>query len=179
MLWGMLAGQQGKWCDGGAISLYRRPRLDARKLANHDGVVDNNNSVSRHDASCFLVLSVQTNRSAWHHGDWLWVGDPLAATLWPDLPAATGMALVALGATQVTLARFRGTAAIVPVTLLHLAAYGGLYTLFVGATLHAATTRPNAMLGAAATADIALSIVPIGLALQCAWCQLCGDQPAA
>jgi hypothetical protein len=116
----------------------------------------------------------------------------LAAMLCPGLPAVTGMALVALGTTQVTLARFRGTAAIVPVTFLHLATYGGLYALFVGATLHAATCRVDTAhqfmaltIGgqsppyALALIDIALSIVPIGLALQSVWCQLHGDQPAS
>src|SRR3972149_5187524 len=61
----------------------------------------------------------------------------LAAAWWPMLPAVTGMALITLGATGTTIARFCGRPALAPVLFVHLAVYGGLYALVVGATLHA------------------------------------------
>jgi hypothetical protein len=83
----------------------------------------------------------------------------IAVAVWPRFPAVTGMALVALGATNVTAARFRDTAAFLPAMLLHLVTYGGLYVLFVGATLHAAATPPGA--SPVAYLDLAASIGPI------------------
>jgi hypothetical protein len=74
------------------------------------------------------------------------------------------MTLVALGATCVTRARFRGRVAAVPVLVLHLAIYGGMYALFVGATLHAAA-RTDAGIGLPAAIDLAASLGPVAAAL--------------
>jgi hypothetical protein len=62
----------------------------------------------------------------------------LAAAWWPAIPEVTAMAIVTLGATGVTLARFRSTSALWPALVVHVTVYGTLYALFVGATLHAA-----------------------------------------
>lgn len=88
----------------------------------------------------------------------------LLATWWPILPAATGMALIALGATGATAERFRGTPALLPVLVAHLAIYGGLYALFVGAALHAAVPT-NGRVGLAAAVDLAASIWPMAAVL--------------
>jgi len=94
----------------------------------------------------------------------------LAAIMWPVLPGVTAMAVVALGATGVTVARYRGRPAEVPLLILHLAVYGGLYAVFVGAAIHAAAQRPQDGLGALLSAcDVAVSLWPIGLA-----CRLAG-----
>jgi hypothetical protein len=95
-----------------------------------------------------------------------------AAMLWPGVPVVTAVALVALGATSVTLGRFRRTAGIVPATFVHLAIYGGLYAIFLGASLDLAATRPTTTLEVALFVDIVISIVPLGLAVQRAWCDL-------
>jgi hypothetical protein len=88
----------------------------------------------------------------------------LAAVWWPAVPTMTAMTLVAFGATGATLARFRGRAAAVPVLILHLAVYGGLYVLFVGATLHA-SAQANAGIGLPATIDLAASLGPAAATL--------------
>ena len=54
------------------------------------------------------------------------------AMIFPGSPAVTGMALVVLGATCATRARFRGNTAILSIMLVHLFTYGSLYVLFVG-----------------------------------------------
>lgn len=83
-----------------------------------------------------------------------------ASVSWPMLPTVTGMTLIGLGATGATAERFRGTPALVPVLVVHMAIYGGLYALFVGATLHAAA-RTNAGIGFLAAIDLAASLGPV------------------
>ena len=78
----------------------------------------------------------------------------------PGLPAITGMSLVALGATEVTLRRFRGTCVLVPVMLIHSTTYGGLYAVFVGSALHAVTLSTAAGLGMTTLLDLAASTLP-------------------
>ncbi|MEX2092022.1 MAG: hypothetical protein WD971_05060, partial [Pirellulales bacterium] len=68
------------------------------------------------------------------------------------------------GATGATVARFRETPALVPVLVLHVAIYGGMYALFVGATLHAAA-RSDAGIGLPAAIDLAASLGPVAAAL--------------
>jgi len=102
----------------------------------------------------------------------------ILAMLWPGMPAVSAMALVALGATSVTLARFRGTPALVPVMLLHLTIYGSLYALFVGATLHAAATRSVDGLNLFAAADLAASALPMAIVTARTWGSLgLGTEP--
>src|SRR5262245_16354242 len=93
------------------------------------------------------------------------------AMLWPGMPAVFGMALVALGATDVTMVRFRGSRAFLPVMMLHLATYGILYALFLSATLHGAT-RSGAGLSIFNFLDLALSTCPLAIALERVWCRL-------
>ena len=95
----------------------------------------------------------------------------IAAMLWPGLPAVSAMALVTLGATDVTLARFPRSAAMLPILVCHAAVYGGLYAIFVGATLDAAASREGAahQLNYIFGVDLALSIIPIGMAVERAW----------
>lgn len=90
----------------------------------------------------------------------------LAATLWPAMPVVTAMAILGLGATNATLARFRGTPALVPIVLLHAATYVGLYSLFIGATLHAAGATSTVNLGPWAALDLAVSVFPMAIAMQ-------------
>jgi hypothetical protein len=88
----------------------------------------------------------------------------LAAPRWPALPEVTAMGLVALGATGVTLARFRGTPALLPVLAMHATVYGTLYVLFVGAAIHAAT-RGDAGPSLPAAVDLVASAWPVAISL--------------
>ena len=89
----------------------------------------------------------------------------LVVNAWfPAGPVVTAMSLVALGATNATLARFRGQAALIPVITVHLATYGGLYALFVGATMHSAVYSESG-LGTLAAIDLAVSTLPMALVL--------------
>jgi hypothetical protein len=76
------------------------------------------------------------------------------------------MAVLTFGATQVTLARFAGSPAFVPIVILHAVAYCCLYGLFIGATLHAAASAQSPTSHVWPTLDIAISMMPIALALQ-------------
>jgi hypothetical protein len=84
----------------------------------------------------------------------------------PGLPAVLGMSLVALGATQVTLTRFGGTCALVPVMLVHSMTYGGLYAVFVGSALHAVARSSAAGLGMTTLLDLAASTLPAAAAVR-------------
>jgi hypothetical protein len=64
----------------------------------------------------------------------------LASTWIPTLPVITALAVLALGATYATIARFRRSPALMPVLLLHAITYTALYGLFIGATFHAAAS---------------------------------------
>lgn len=88
------------------------------------------------------------------------------AMCWPKLPAITAMALVALGATEVTLSRYGGTRVAAVVVLLHAATYGGLYALFIGATLAAAATSPAGGIGTSTVLDLIFSTIPAAAALR-------------
>ena len=67
----------------------------------------------------------------------------LVAASMPGMPAVSAMAMVALGATMVTIDRFRGTAALRASLAAHLVVYSSLYFLFVGAVCHAAMAGPQ------------------------------------
>jgi hypothetical protein len=91
----------------------------------------------------------------------------IVAAAWvPAMPVVTAMAILALGATDATLSRFRNTPAIVPILLMHAATYVGLYGLFIGATLHAAATASPGGLGIAAALDLAANSLPMAITLQ-------------
>jgi hypothetical protein len=99
----------------------------------------------------------------------LWIGVGLAiliaAAVWPAAPIVTAMAFIALGATEITLARFRGTAAFLPVVIIHAVVYAALYGLFFGAKLHGAHVSISG-LGIWALSDLAISVIPISVAIQ-------------
>ena len=90
----------------------------------------------------------------------------LAVTWWPNAPILTAVALIALGATQITLARFHGTPAFVTVLVLHAATYVSLYALFVCATLHAATVSAASSMSGWTALDLAASALPMAIALK-------------
>jgi hypothetical protein len=97
----------------------------------------------------------------------------MAAVLWPGVPAVTAMALVTLGATTATIARFRGSASMSPILLMHLLVYGGLYSLFVGAALDVTTQQRPTRLSGLMLIDLILSAFPVAIALRLAWCEFC------
>ncbi len=100
-----------------------------------------------------------------------------ASSFLPGLPTVTGMALVGLGATGSTIARFRGPPALVPVLLLHLAAYGGLYALFVGATLDVAW-RSSPLIEVLSLVDLAMSFWPVAASIALVY-DLLGNEHSA
>ena len=90
----------------------------------------------------------------------------LLASAWlPAVPVVTAMAILALGATD-ALVRFRHSPALLPIVLLHAAAYTALYGLFVGATLHAAATATGHGLNTWAALDLAASTLPMAFVIR-------------
>lgn len=89
----------------------------------------------------------------------------LAAWL-PIVPVVTGMAMIALGSTELTLARFRDAAVFVPALLLHATTYALLYVLFVGAQVHTSRMAPLTSISDLAILDLAISIVPMAIVLK-------------
>jgi hypothetical protein len=77
------------------------------------------------------------------------------------------MAIIALGATELTVSRFQGSAAALPVVMLHGATYALLYSLFIGARLHDAAIASGAGISSFAAFDLTVSLVPVALALKC------------
>jgi hypothetical protein len=89
----------------------------------------------------------------------------LAAWL-PIVPVVTGMAMIALGSTELTLARFRGAAVFIPALVLHATTYALLYALFAGAQVHTSQTAHLTHISDLASLDLAISIVPMAIALR-------------
>jgi hypothetical protein len=81
----------------------------------------------------------------------------------PGLPACTGMALVALGATAATVERLQSSPARGPLLYAHLLIYTSIYLLFVGAALDAAV-RTGVPLSGLATLDVAASLAIVVIA---------------
>jgi hypothetical protein len=90
----------------------------------------------------------------------------LASTWIPIAPVLTAMAILALGATNITLARFHGSPALYPVLLLHAGTYLTLYALFLGASLHATAAASTAGPDLWQVFDLAVSIIPMAAAAQ-------------
>jgi hypothetical protein len=97
-----------------------------------------------------------------------------AAMITPAVPAVTAMGLVALGATGVMLARFRATPMLVPLVLLNLVTYAGLYALFVGAVLHAASAQASGI-PQTQLVDLAVSALPMVAVLWRSIAAICGQ----
>jgi hypothetical protein len=89
----------------------------------------------------------------------------LAAWL-PIVPVVTGIAMIALGSTELTLARFRDATVFVPALVLHATTYALLYALFVGAQIHTSQTAPLPRISDLATLDLVISIVPMAIAIR-------------
>ena len=87
----------------------------------------------------------------------------VVAAGWPHAPVVSAMAIIALGATEVTIARFRANAAFVPVVLLHGTIYASLYAVFVGATLASTNAYSGSGIGAWSKLDLAVSVLPMAI----------------
>ncbi len=83
----------------------------------------------------------------------------IVVVAWPAVPATTGMALVALGATRATLARSPGLA----VVMLHAVTYVMLYAVFFGSACHLMATRAGSDPWRAL--DLVVSVWPMTLAV--------------
>lgn len=81
-------------------------------------------------------------------------------------PVLTAFAFIALGATEVTLARHHNTARLLPLAILHAITYATLYALFLGATLQAATTSSSRNVHWLVVLDVAASLFPMAIAAQ-------------
>jgi hypothetical protein len=89
----------------------------------------------------------------------------LAWAYWPNAPVVTAIAIIALGSTDVMIARFRGSVAALPIVVLHGMTYVLLYSLFVGARLHMPTAAPSSGLDRLSMLDLAVSTFPMTVAL--------------
>lgn len=87
----------------------------------------------------------------------------LVGTYWATVPIVTAVSLLILGATRATVARYRRSPAFTGMLLLHSATYAALYTLFLGAALHNATTTTSAI-PLPISLDLVASVVPVVLA---------------
>ena len=90
----------------------------------------------------------------------------LTSILFPGVPAVSAMAIVALGATQSTFARFRQSPALPTIMLLNAAVYFSLYVTFVCAALYSPAATSESALGLLGAIDLATSILPMAIALQ-------------
>jgi hypothetical protein len=98
----------------------------------------------------------------------------LLAAWWPAAPIVSAMALLALGATGATLARFGGSPSLRPILAVHIVVYAGLYALYFGAACHAANAGGGIDLARAA--DLAASVWPMIAALRISFAALRREQ---
>jgi hypothetical protein len=89
----------------------------------------------------------------------------LAAAYSPSAPVVTAMAIIALGSTEVIVARFRNSTAALPFLVLHGITYLLLYSLFAGARLHLRTAASTPSLNALFMLDLAASAILMTVAL--------------
>jgi hypothetical protein len=89
----------------------------------------------------------------------------LTASHWPTAPVVTAMAIIALGSTDVLIARFRKSVAALQILVLHGMTYVLLYSLFIGARLHVPTTAPMPVVNNLTMLDLAISAFPMTVAL--------------
>src|SRR5690349_19490105 len=87
----------------------------------------------------------------------------IASSFWPGTPVITALSIVTLGATDLTIQRFRRSAASLPVILVHAFTYAGLYCTMAGARIHAMGSSPNPSISGWLIADFACSVMPIWL----------------
>jgi hypothetical protein len=89
----------------------------------------------------------------------------LTSSCWSSAPVVTSMALIALGSTEVTVARCRGSVAGLPLLVFHGIVYGLLYSLFAGARLHFPTAAHSSGVNNLLMLDLAVSACPMAVAL--------------
>ncbi len=99
---------------------------------------------------------------------WIAVGLLLmiVAVVFPDAPIVTAVAIIALGVTEVTIARTPRSASTIPILILHALCYALLYALFAGSRLHQSLEAPTTTLSVFTTLDLALSLLPMAIALK-------------
>ena len=119
-------------------------------------------------------------RSAWKGPEWIGVGVAILLLngLWPAVPVVTAMALVALGATAVTLKGFGDAPQGTLIVAFNLLVYCGLYAIFVGASLHQFSLRPDHRPGVLTLFDLATSVWPMAIVIQRSLSALVGCQSA-
>lgn len=81
----------------------------------------------------------------------------LVQACWPTVPVVSGMAMIALGATVVTIDRMTSAVARHITTVANLFTYLSLYLLFLGAVYHAAARGPRGRLNVLQWFDVGLS----------------------
>jgi hypothetical protein len=96
----------------------------------------------------------------------------IAAAWWPDAPLVTAIAIIALGATDAMVSRFRGSTLTWPLMALHGTMYVMLYALFVGARLHVSATALTQGVGGLTVIDLVVSAFPMSIALKRIWSSL-------
>jgi hypothetical protein len=117
-----------------------------------------------------MVLSSRRPHNLVRSFSWntAWIGVGLGVLIlnaWSSaVPVVTAMSLVALGATTITVERYRGKWLREVVVALNLAMYCGLYAIFFGATLHRAAAQVDHRLGVFAAIDLAASMCPMAVA---------------
>jgi hypothetical protein len=92
----------------------------------------------------------------------------ILAAWWPAAPIVSAMALLTLGATGATLARFGSSPSLRTILPVHIVVYAGMYALFVGASQHAAATQTGGG-NLWQTIDLAASIGPMTVAAWLSW----------
>lgn len=90
----------------------------------------------------------------------------LVAAQFLAAPIVTAMAIIALGATDALITRFRNSAAAFPVLALHGMTYLLLYALFIGARLHMPAAAPTPGVSTSAMLDVAASAFPMAVAIR-------------
>ena len=90
----------------------------------------------------------------------------IASSFWTRTPVITALAIVTLGATDLTILRFRRSTAYLGVIVLHALTYTALYGTMVGARIHASASSPYPGMSAWLVADFVCSVLPIWLAIR-------------
>jgi hypothetical protein len=86
------------------------------------------------------------------------------ATWWQIAPVVCAFSIITLGATEITLTRYRGRPVLLQAILIHATTYAALYALFIGAALNAASRVTSPGIAAWNALDLAASLLPMTLA---------------
>jgi hypothetical protein len=89
----------------------------------------------------------------------------LGSAFWQSAPVVTGMAIIALGSTDLMVARCRNSVTAFPILVLHGMTYVLLYSLFLSARLHLPTAALSSSVSNLSMLDLAVSAFPMALAL--------------